>query len=292
MQDNRDGGNVARHPNSERLITPTTNDVLFGRGKRFQNHPGNQRMRKIIRKYKKVYASQKGQHRKRLVVENAYTEIISGGARFVKKNEDNVEWEEVQMHEALEKVAHTIRYKPRNAAKEDEEDDGDDDEYDQAANTVFMSNDDAVATHSQAQAPDISASHAALAVPNMHNQPWNPLLNPNPNSSRVGMNQIVPPVAMMDVYVNPMHRQMLQGLFPPSYTQNMFLRGLRNTNQLDFNPANANLMAALRMGDFRSEESIVADSRLANAASREEQKAANERSLKDSPSSEPEDKGK
>lgn len=252
-------------------------------------------MRKIIRKYKKIYSAQKGQHRKRLVVENAYNEIISVGARFVRQNEGKDEWVEVLMHEALEKVAHTIRYKPRGS-KEDSADIGEEEEEDQsapdrpltmAANTVFMSNDDAVAAQNQAHtAVDPSPSHEVMANPSLRRYSMDPLLNPN--MSNVAINQIVPSVSLLDVYVNPMNRQMLHpGLYSPAYPQNMFLGGLGGFNQFGMNSSaqNANLMAALR-GDLRGEDTAVAESEM-HLSTREEQKVAREGKAKGDPPSGP-----
>lgn len=239
-----------------RGIAPTANDVLFGRGKRFQNHPGNLRMRKIIRKYKKIYMAQKGQHKKRLVVENAYNEIVSGGARFVKQSEDNKnEWVEVMMHEALEKVAHTIRYKPRNAKEgksakagnDEDESSADEEPLNMAANTVVLSRDQPAfslsaqvlqARHSVEPAPGPTSYGSQMAAAN---HTLNSLLNPGIAHRQV--NQIVPPISLLDVYVNPINRPFLQaGLMSPnSYAQRLLLSGF-GANRYD-----PNLAAAMSM---------------------------------------------
>jgi len=245
-----------------RSIAPTSDDVLFGRGKRFQNHPGNLRMRKIIRKYKKIYSVQKGQHKKRLVVENAYNEITGGGARFIKQSEENKnEWVEVMMHEALEKVAHTIRYKPRNvkegsSSREDEGEDessADEQPVNMAANTVVLSRDQPASSlgppAAQLQSSEVGPTPAAfgnqqLAAAQALNHP---LLNPSFAQQQV--NRIVPPISLLDVYVNPINRPFLQAglLSPTAYSQSLLLVGLGN-NGFGLNQAtqNANL-AALRM---------------------------------------------
>jgi hypothetical protein len=42
-------------PNAERVLDLRKDDIVFGRGRGFQNHPGNLRMREIIDKYKTQY---------------------------------------------------------------------------------------------------------------------------------------------------------------------------------------------------------------------------------------------
>ena len=44
-------------PNAERVYELKPNDIVFGRGKWCQRHPGNQRMRKITERYKIKYLS-------------------------------------------------------------------------------------------------------------------------------------------------------------------------------------------------------------------------------------------
>lgn len=244
-----------------RSIAPTSDDVLFGRGKRFQNHPGNLRMRKIIRKYKKIYSVQKGQHKKRLVVENAYNEITSGGARFIKQSEENKnEWVEVMMHEALEKVAHTIRYKPRNAKdgttsnQEDEDDESSADEQpvNMAANTVVLSRDQPASSLVPSASAQIQASAEPVPSPMPYGSQmasgnnFNPLLNQG--FAQQQANQIVPPISLLDVYVNPINRPFLQGgLFSSSYPQNLLMGGFGNNSYGGFNQVSQNVnLAALR----------------------------------------------
>eukprot|EP00980_Cylindrotheca_fusiformis_P000057 scaffold19_cov114-Cylindrotheca_fusiformis.AAC.4 len=71
-------------PDAERVNTIDNRDILFGRGKGFQNREGNKRMRKIIDKYKEEYHLLNRRH-KRNLVEEVHREIIDGGARFLTK---------------------------------------------------------------------------------------------------------------------------------------------------------------------------------------------------------------
>ena len=95
-------------PNAERVDKLHKTDILFGRGKGFQNHPGNQRMREIIDKYKRQYHSLK-RSEKRKMVENVYKEITANGARFLKKVSDENAFVKVDEPVALQKVSHTLR---------------------------------------------------------------------------------------------------------------------------------------------------------------------------------------
>jgi len=245
---------------STKSITPAANDVLFGRGKRFQNHPGNLRMRKIIRKYKKIYMAQKGQHRKRLVVENAYNEIVSGGARFVKQSEEKNQWLEVMMHEALEKVAHTIRYKPRNAkvgskSKEDDEEDSSVDEVPivMAANTVVLGRDIPASSPAfQGLSPTPVAAnpapgpvHRSQMIATAASYALNPLLNQRMATRPQQANEISQSMPLLDAYFNPINRPFLQaGLrysAPSPYPQDLLLGEFRAASGYGMNPTTPDL---------------------------------------------------
>jgi hypothetical protein len=102
-------------PNAERVDKLRKNDIIFGRGKGFQNHPGNQRMREIVDKYKVQYHSLK-RAEKRQMVENVYKEIAAGGARFLLKVDGKNAWVMVDAPLAIQKVSHTLRCR-RNAEK-------------------------------------------------------------------------------------------------------------------------------------------------------------------------------
>jgi len=97
-------------PNALRVKIPESSDILFGRGRGFQEHPGNQNMLRIISKCKKSYKSQK-RSEKRDFVEAVYDEITKDGSRFLKKLEGENCWVEVSIPISLEKVSHTLRGK-------------------------------------------------------------------------------------------------------------------------------------------------------------------------------------
>ena len=94
--------------NAERISDARPDDVLFGRGRAYQNHPGNKRMRAIVFKYKPEY-DKVHRSRKRDVVEAAYSEITELGARFLYKARDEEDsYAIVNMPTALQKVRNTL----------------------------------------------------------------------------------------------------------------------------------------------------------------------------------------
>jgi hypothetical protein len=95
-------------PIALRLEQPEPKDVLFGRGRGFQEHPGNLRMLEIIDKYRKAYKDQKRNKKQEFVVA-VYEEITKDGVRFLKKHEEGSPWVRVSIPVALEKISHTLR---------------------------------------------------------------------------------------------------------------------------------------------------------------------------------------
>jgi hypothetical protein len=95
-------------PNAERVDKIGQSDVIFGRGKGYQNHPGNVRMRDIIEIYKIQYHSL-NRKKKRELLQAVYNEIIEDGARFLKKLDGEDAWVKVDADLALQKVSHTLR---------------------------------------------------------------------------------------------------------------------------------------------------------------------------------------
>eukprot|EP00980_Cylindrotheca_fusiformis_P010960 scaffold2512_cov120-Cylindrotheca_fusiformis.AAC.1 len=71
-------------PNAERVDTIDNRDILFGRGKGFQDRDGNKRMREIVENYKEQYHLLNRRH-KRNLVEKVHREILEGGARFLTR---------------------------------------------------------------------------------------------------------------------------------------------------------------------------------------------------------------
>jgi hypothetical protein len=101
---------------SNRMLEPTLRDVLCGRGKPFQDHPGNLRLHKIVNRHQEKYLSSR-RYNKLAITEDIVEEIKKPGngeaARFLKRSEDMSCWLEVSDDIAREKVSHALRGKPR-----------------------------------------------------------------------------------------------------------------------------------------------------------------------------------
>ncbi|KAL3944454.1 MAG: hypothetical protein SGBAC_001482 [Bacillariaceae sp.] len=106
--------------NAERVHKLRKKDIVFGRGRGFQNHPGNERMRVIIEKHKTHYHSL-NRDGKRKLVEKVHAEITESGARFLKKLDDVNAWVIVELPIALQKVSHTMRCRKSIIRKLDED---------------------------------------------------------------------------------------------------------------------------------------------------------------------------
>jgi hypothetical protein len=94
------------------IVEPGEKDIVFGRGKKYQDHSGNLQMRSFIYQYKEKYHSLKRFHKQNLV-ENLYHTLVDGGARFLKRHNDTGNWVIADSNEAMQKVCHALRCKKR-----------------------------------------------------------------------------------------------------------------------------------------------------------------------------------
>jgi len=93
-------------------LLPQPKDALLGRGRPFQNFPGNLALTDIINVNRTRYAASKKMDKKIIT-----TEIVNGirnsGGRFLRRvNDDNhseIDWEEVDFETARLKVSHSFR---------------------------------------------------------------------------------------------------------------------------------------------------------------------------------------
>jgi hypothetical protein len=98
---------IKRSGQFEGIDLPARNDVLLGRGKPFQEHPGNICMRNLVELYLKEYQGAPiGQ--KNVIAGKIVADIQETGGRFVKKRADGW-WEETEDDDALVKVLKTFR---------------------------------------------------------------------------------------------------------------------------------------------------------------------------------------
>mmetsp|Transcript_87484 Transcript_87484/g.131231 ORF Transcript_87484/g.131231 Transcript_87484/m.131231 type:complete len:468 (+) Transcript_87484:35-1438(+) len=92
--------------NIPRIILPSTDDVLLGRGKPLQKHPGNLRYHHIIETYNEQY--EKAMKLEKTNISKWLVEQIQdAGGRFLKQ--DDVAWVEIDDDAARYKVSHTFR---------------------------------------------------------------------------------------------------------------------------------------------------------------------------------------
>lgn len=96
---------------------PQRNDVLLGRGRPLQRHPGNVRFHQIVDRYRNIYVNAK-KHEKLLVSRRVVSEVSTPsseapGGRFLRKVESGRYWEEVSTETVLEKTSHALRGRPK-----------------------------------------------------------------------------------------------------------------------------------------------------------------------------------
>jgi hypothetical protein len=100
---------------------PTQKDVLLGRGKPYQNHPGNVNMRRLAMLYKDRYSQAHRDSRSGISME-LVDRLLATGAHFLKRvvnvtdcqstsdGRDAIEtWEDASLTEACEKIGHVLR---------------------------------------------------------------------------------------------------------------------------------------------------------------------------------------
>lgn len=98
----------------EQNITPRNEDVLFGRGGRTNHHPGNIRLREVVKQYQEAYRLAKKVDKpkiSKLIV--AALRTASPPSRFLRWNEQFNQWVDVGDRRAAEKVSQTLREKER-----------------------------------------------------------------------------------------------------------------------------------------------------------------------------------
>jgi hypothetical protein len=115
-------GNISSNSSSQKnvqpsvILLPSHADVLFGRGKPVQEHPGNLALGVLIESLLVRYNACNGKKMKQLVTQEVINKIKSRGGKFIKQV-DGV-WVDVDEQTAREKVSHTFRNKKVYALEE------------------------------------------------------------------------------------------------------------------------------------------------------------------------------
>ena len=94
-----------------KVFLPTTKDVLFGRGKPFQQHPGNIRLSLTLDSVRERYNAA-SRHEKTMLAMDIVMTFQANGTRFLRRVSNDIDgilWEEVNNSEAREKVSQLFR---------------------------------------------------------------------------------------------------------------------------------------------------------------------------------------
>jgi hypothetical protein len=99
------------------VLEPTDSDVIFGRGKGIQIHPGNVRLRKLIDSTRPKYEGAKLSE-KTSIADQLVQHIKGSGGSFLKKG-DGDGWIEVADETAREKISHAFRDSRRKVKQQE-----------------------------------------------------------------------------------------------------------------------------------------------------------------------------
>jgi len=87
---------------------PSDNDVLFGRGGRINEHPGNKKFRAIVNTYKNHYNNQRSKREKRKIINEVIDRIMSMGGIFLEKGPSG-NYIEQKREKAFKKTSQALR---------------------------------------------------------------------------------------------------------------------------------------------------------------------------------------
>ena len=92
------------------IDTPSVNDVLCGKDKTYQLHPGNRLYRKLIEEVAAHYSSYATKQDKMIMTQNIVrTMMHTHGARFLRPDSDD-QWVEITHQMARDKTSHALRF--------------------------------------------------------------------------------------------------------------------------------------------------------------------------------------
>jgi len=90
------------------IESPIDKDVLFARGGLTNHHPGNKRLRELVKEFKRKY--DKSNKRVKTEISQYIVDKIRGeGGRFLKRDEKTNVWNVVQNNEARRKASQSLR---------------------------------------------------------------------------------------------------------------------------------------------------------------------------------------
>jgi hypothetical protein len=106
---------------NEAILDPHAEDVLLGRGKAHDSHPGNVVYRDLVNRYEAVYNSTNSRFKKSSITHEIMRAIVSRGGRFLEFNVERRHWIVVEFRKARVKVAQALRFKHRRRAPNEED---------------------------------------------------------------------------------------------------------------------------------------------------------------------------
>lgn len=101
----------------ELIDAPTDKDVLCGRGKPIQHHPGNRRFLEIVQVHRDSYQNAPSRADKRRITFDIISTIRKSGGRFLQLDPATGKYQDVGDDLARDKVSHALRSRKVEANK-------------------------------------------------------------------------------------------------------------------------------------------------------------------------------
>jgi len=115
MQEQEQKRQQQQREGAEAIEYPHPNDVLLGRGRPFQEWPGNKRLSEWIDQYYPVF-SESDRSTKTSISKGIVQMVKAAGGRFLKRGDDN-DWVLVSDYDGREKVSHAFRNRKQRDAE-------------------------------------------------------------------------------------------------------------------------------------------------------------------------------
>lgn len=174
--------------NDNKIVEPSENDVLCGRGGSINSHPGNERFRILVEKRKRVYLTARFKREKRLIASSIVSEIagLSPPGRFLSRDGKSGLWEDIGEEKARDKTSQALRENAPSIRAEIETEIN----KERAGTNIHIQDDPSNSVRVEQPTP--------VVVPSYYSQPWGYLYysygySPNPPMPQVGMPPPPPP---------------------------------------------------------------------------------------------------
>jgi hypothetical protein len=94
------------------ITSPSDIDILCGKDKTFNKHPGNLLYRQLIEEHAERYSNECSKQIKMKVTKVIVGQLEASGARFIRMIGDNNNdgWQEITNQQAREKISHALRF--------------------------------------------------------------------------------------------------------------------------------------------------------------------------------------